>query len=169
MGLFDFMSSAGEKEITDTVQVSQERIDELRKDNISSNLAKLDIEGEQVSVEVNGEIAILTGSAPSQEAMEKMVLCAGNQHGIGRVDCRVTVDQTTEQAPAVESDAGGTPAADTSPSTFYTVEPGDSLGKIAQQFYGNASEYMKIFEANQPMLENPDKIFPGQSLRIPAG
>jgi LysM repeat protein len=51
---------------------------------------------------------------------------------------------------------------------FYTVVKGDTLSKIAKDSYGNANKYMKIFEANQPMLKHPDKIYPGQVLRIPA-
>ena len=49
----------------------------------------------------------------------------------------------------------------------HTVKGGDTLGKIAKEFYGNAMEYPKIFEANKPMLKDPDKIYPGQVLRIP--
>jgi nucleoid-associated protein YgaU len=45
---------------------------------------------------------------------------------------------------------------------------GDTLSKIAKEAYGDANAYMKIFEANKPMLSNPDKIYPGQKLRIPA-
>ena len=45
---------------------------------------------------------------------------------------------------------------------------GDSLSKIAKEHYGNAMKYPVIFEANKPMLEHPDKIYPGQVLRIPA-
>jgi len=52
-------------------------------------------------------------------------------------------------------------------ANFYTVQPGDSLSKIAKAQYGNAMKYMVIFEANKPMLSNPDKIHPGQTLRIP--
>ena len=48
------------------------------------------------------------------------------------------------------------------------VKPGDTLSKIAKEEYGDANTYMKIFEANKPMLSNPDKIYPGQMLRIPA-
>ena len=167
MGLFDFMSDAGTDEVTSAVEVSPERLNELRAENIAKSLAQLDIEGEQVAVNVNGGIAVLTGTAPSQEAMEKMVLCAGNQHGIGQVDCRVEVDQSTVAA----TDAGRQNASDApdsgAPSTFYTVQSGDTLGKIAAEHYGNAGKYMAIFEANQPMLSDPDKIYPGQSLRIP--
>jgi nucleoid-associated protein YgaU len=159
MGLFDFMSDAGEKH-TETVEVSPARLNELREQNISRMVAKLDIDGEKVAVKVNGDKAVLTGSAPSQEALEKIVLCAGNQHGISQVDCQMQVD-----APAAAPAAAAAPAGE---STFYTVKAGDTLGKIAQQHYGSAGKYTVIFEANKPMLENPDKIYPGQSLRIPA-
>lgn len=170
MGLFDFFSDAGDDDITKTVEVSPERLDELRQESITKKLAQLDIEGEQVAVTVKGDIATLTGTAPSQEAMEKMVLCAGNQHGIGQVDCRVEVDAppAPAAAQAPEAAAGQAPAAEPAPaSTFYTVQSGDTLGKIAQAHYGDASKYTVIFEANQPMLADPDKIYPGQSLRIP--
>ena len=50
----------------------------------------------------------------------------------------------------------------------YTVQPGDTLSKIAKAHLGDANAYMKIFEANKPMLGHPDKIYPGQVLRIPA-
>ena len=52
-------------------------------------------------------------------------------------------------------------------TTTYTVKAGDTLSKIAKVHLGDANAYMKIFEANKPMLSNPDKIYPGQKLRIP--
>ncbi len=52
-------------------------------------------------------------------------------------------------------------------SVFYTVQSGDTLSKIAKAHYGDANAYHAIFEANKPMLKHPDKIFPGQVLRIP--
>ncbi len=52
-------------------------------------------------------------------------------------------------------------------STYREVKSGDTLSKIAKEAYGDANAYMKIFEANKPMLSNPDKIYPGQKLRIP--
>lgn len=174
MGMFDFIASAGEKlastvsgdaaasSINDTVVVTQERLDTLRTENIVRNLAALDIDGEHVNVTVKDEIATLEGTAPSQEALEKLVLCAGNQHGISSVDCRLTL-------PALESQASGAePTSATETPNFYTVQSGDTLGKIAQEQYGSASKYTVIFEANQPMLKDPDHIYPGQTLRIPA-
>jgi nucleoid-associated protein YgaU len=49
----------------------------------------------------------------------------------------------------------------------YTVQPGDSLSKISRQFYGDANQYMKIFEANRDQLKNPNEIQAGQRLVIP--
>lgn len=168
MGFFDFMSSAGENKVTEKVEVSPGRINELRKQNIAKKIAGLGLAGEPVTVLVDGEVATLSGSAPDQATLEKIVLCAGNQHGIGKVDCRITVDApvTTAAAPAAGGGSAETPAASV-PSEFYTVKSGDTLSKIAKQFYGNAAKYPLIFEANKPMLSDPDKIYPGQSLRIP--
>ena len=50
---------------------------------------------------------------------------------------------------------------------FYTIQSGDSLSKIAKEFYGNAMDYPKIFEANREVIEDPDLIYPGQKIRIP--
>ena len=164
MGLFDFMSDAGDdpaETATDTVEVSAERVDTLRQESITEKIAQLDIDGEQVTVAVKGEIATLRGSAPSQEALEKMVLCAGNQFGIGQVDCQLTVDAPPVVVEEEEEE-------EETESLFYTVKSGDTLGAIAASQYGDASKYTVIFEANKPMLTDPDKIYPGQSLRIPA-
>ncbi len=90
------------------------------------------------------------GVAKDQETKEKIILSAGNIQGVAAVDDNMTVDLSQ-------------PAAQ-----FYTVVKGDTLSKIAKEFYGNANEYQKIFEANKPMLTHPDKIYPGQNLRIPA-
>jgi nucleoid-associated protein YgaU len=77
------------------------------------------------------------------------VLVVGNTHGIAQVN-----DQITVETPEAEA-------------TYYTVQRGDTLSKIAQAHYGDASKYRVIFEANRPMLQNPDKIYSGQMLRIP--
>jgi nucleoid-associated protein YgaU len=184
--MFDFIKDAGEKlvdavmpdnpaaDITEPTVVPPERVDELRRQKITRMLAELDIEGEQVEVEVNGPTAVLRGTAPSQEALEKMVLCAGNQYGIAQVDCQLQVPEPAvapEPATAPEPEVASAPAAAAShpaaPSEFYTVQKGDTLGAIAQRYYGAASKYPVIFEANQPMLKDPDRIYPGQKLRIP--
>ena len=89
------------------------------------------------------------GIAKDQATKEKIILATGNVHGIAAVDDNMTVDLSQ-------------PA-----SQYYTVVKGDTLSKIAKEFYGDANSYQKIFEANKPMLTHPDKIYPGQNLRIP--
>lgn len=92
----------------------------------------------------------VAGVAADQATKEKVVLCCGNVSGVDKVN-----DMLTVKEPAAES-------------RWYTVVKGDTLSAIAKSQYGNANAYMKIFEANKPMLSNPDKIYPGQLLRIPA-
>ena len=167
MGLFDFMKTAGEDTIEEKVKVSPERVDQLRQEAITESLAALDIEGEEVAVTVTGDIASLRGSAPSQEALEKMVLCAGNQYGISQVDCQLTVDAPAQAASPSAEPAAAPAASAEAQSTFYTVQSGDTLSKIAADHYGDAGKHPVIFEANKPMLSDPDKISPGQTLRFP--
>ena len=73
----------------------------------------------------------------------------------------------SSQAPGASSSRAQASAGGETASTFYTVQKGDSLSKIAKDHYGDASKYPQIFEANKPMLKDPDKIYPGQVLRIP--
>lgn len=159
MGIFDFVKDAGKKiglgeseaeraEAAEAV-ARDEELDELRESN---RLLKLVVEMgliEKPRVEFDDGVATIWGEAPDQVSRETTLIAVGNVQGVARVDDRIEV-------------------ADPGPeSVFYTVESGDTLGGIAKEHYGDASKYMRIFEANQPMLENPDRIYPGQTLRIP--
>jgi nucleoid-associated protein YgaU len=108
--------------------------------------------GGDYRVMVEGESVKLKGKVPDRATLEKIILASGNMEGISQVDA-------TELA----SDAG------CDASVFYTVKKGDTLSKIAKVYLGNAMKYPDIFEANTPMLSHPDKIYPGQVLRIPGG
>lgn len=177
MGIFDFIKDAGEK-IFSPGEARQEAA-------VKEHLQGYDIAG--LEVEVDGGTVILGGTAKDQATRERAVLAAGNVSGIERVDDRLTVaapdfgnvvgSATTVPASAPASVPAGASAttAEASPgsgsgwtSKTYTVESGDTLSKIAKQFYGDANKYPLIFEANQPMLKDPDKIYPGQVLRIPS-
>lgn len=157
MGLFDFVKEAGEKmfggddepKATDSSAVSQERINELRGQSIGKSISAAGIQVDNLQVAIAGDMATLNGNVVKQEDAEKATLCAGNQHGIAQVDCQLAVQNPQPKA------------------AFYTVQSGDSLSKIAKARYGDATQYTKIFEANKPMLADPDKIYPGQVLRIP--
>lgn len=138
MGLFSFVKNAGDQLAQDSQAASlKQRIDAL-------NLGI-----ENVSVEVNDGHVILRGKAATQAIREKAILAVGNVLGVTQVEDYIEVTETAPEA------------------TFYTVVSGDSLSKIAKHFYGDASKYPIIFEANTPMLSDPNKIYPGQSLRIP--
>ena len=110
----------------------------------------LNVDNLKVAFNAGNGVVTVSGAAPDQATKEKVVLCCGNVANVTSVDDQLTV-------------AGGGQTA----SKLYTVASGDTLSKIAKQEYGDANAYMKIFEANKPMLANPDKIYPGQKLRIP--
>ena len=153
MGLIDFVKSAGAKifgrEDKPVEAVDNEAANRQRATTLINVIDATPIDVESLVVTVSGDVATLRGKVGSQEDREKLVLIVGNNAGIGQVDDRLEV--------AVEAPA----------ATYYTVVSGDTLSKIAKEQYGNAMKYPVIFEANRPMLEDPDKIYPGQVLRIP--
>ena len=141
MGFFDFVSDAGKKLWGDDDADAAEAIEKEVKD--------LGLEGD-VEIEVEGDTVKIAGMAPSQEVREKIILAAGNVEGIGKVEEEIKTEDAADAA------------------VFHTVAKGDTLWAIATEHYGNGSKYNEIFEANKPMLSDPDKIYPGQVLRIPA-
>jgi nucleoid-associated protein YgaU len=103
-----------------------------------------------LAVDIEGDKALVRGAVDTQEEREKVILLTGNTEGIAKVDDRLQVARPEAEA------------------QYYDVKPGDTLSKIAKQFYGDANKYNQIFEANRPMLKDADEIYPGQKLRIPA-
>ena len=93
--------------------------------------------------------ASVFGVAADQATKEKVALCAGNVAGVVAVNNMMSVDKSAPEA------------------KYYTVVSGDNLSKISKAHYGDPNKYMVIFDANKPMLAHPDKIYPGQVLRIP--
>jgi nucleoid-associated protein YgaU len=143
MGLFDFVKAAGAK-----LGIGGDP--KPNADKLKEELTKHGLKAEDLEVQVEGETVKVKGKALNQEQKEKMVLALGNVEGVGKVDEAIEV---AEKAPEAQ---------------FYTVKKGDTLSAISKQYYGDANKYHVIFEANKPMLSHPDKIYPGQSLRIPA-
>ena len=162
MGLMSFIKEAGEKLFgKGDAQAAQKAAEADPNKAVAANQAasdaivdyihsmKLDAEGLSVAFDgAAGEVTV-SGMAPDQQTKEKILLCCGNVAGVAKVN-----DDLSVAAPADEA-------------KYYTVVKGDTLSKIAKEFYGNANAYPKIFEANKPMLSHPDKIYPGQTLRIP--
>ena len=173
MGLFDFIRNAGKK-----VRQGKDDVDDVRR-----YLSEHGVPTRDVTIMVDDEKVTLMGWVPSMDVKEKTVLLAGNIDGVSKVDDRLHVGArpgTATTAGTAGSTLGtGTGKVQMSPneaagsgpqwqSRTYTVEKGDTLSEIAKKFYGDASDYPLIFEANKPMLSDPDKIYPGQVLRIPA-
>jgi nucleoid-associated protein YgaU len=166
MGMFSFIKEAGEKlfghkEVEEaaanaaTDAAAAEKLVQLNAgaaQGIASYIAAQNIDIEGMVVEFDGATGTVTlqGNASSQEDSEKAALCCGNVGGVSAVNNLIAV-----------SDSAGE-------SQFHDVVRGDNLSGIAKEYYGNAGKYPVIFEANRPMLSHPDKIYPGQKLRIPA-
>jgi len=144
MGLFDFLKDAGED--LEQQEATRER---EKAEALTRQIEILGLKVESLQVGFDNGVATVRGNTPTQEEKEKVVLTLGNIQGVARVD-----DQLVVEAPEPEA-------------AFYTVQSGDSLSKIAKQQYGDAMKYPVIFEANRPMLKDPDRIYPGQVLRIP--
>ncbi len=149
MGLFSFIKNAGAK-VFGIGKTTEEEASEKAASLVNA-VDALGFEVTDLDIEVDGETAIVYGEAADQATREKVVLVVGNTAGIASVDDRMTT--------AAEEEA---------PAQFHAVVSGDTLGKIAKKYYGNAMKYPVIFEANKPMLSHPDKIYVGQVLRIPA-
>jgi nucleoid-associated protein YgaU len=136
-----------------------DRFDEL-KQKYASVFAVVQQQGVRLAqLHVQDNKLFMRGAAPS-EAIKNVLW---NQIKVVNpayddITADITVDSTLPQPSPVSV-----------PKRTYTVQAGDSLSKIAKQFYGNANDYMRIFEANKDTLNDPSKIQIGQQLVIPAG
>jgi len=146
MSLWDFARDVG-RQVFDT--------DAEAADNIKQHL-EIKLSGiRNVDVEFDDGVATICGDCDSQAVKEQAVLVAGNIKGVRKV----VADGLKAPAPPPEE----APSKD----EFYEIRSGDTLGAIAKQYYGKASQYMRIFEANRDIIDDPNKIYPGQKIRIP--
>ena len=163
MSIISFIKDAGEKLFgskpaapaapdSATLQAQSEAANQAAATAIANYIGtqNLSVDGLAVAFDGGAGAVTVSGEAPDEATREKVVLCCGNVHGVTQVNDMMTVKEPAD------------------PSRYYTVVKGDTLSAISKSQYGNANAYMKIFEANKPMLTHPDKIYPGQLLRIPA-
>ena len=166
MGMFSFIKEAGEKlfgskdvekaaEAAAADPAAQPTLDELNSaaaKGITTYIESQNLGLSGLFVMFDGASGKVTvqGDAPTQEAVEKVTLCCGNVAGVTEVDNMLVAAEPADE------------------SQYHDVVRGDTLSGIAKTYYGNAGNYPAIFEANKPMLSHPDKIYPGQKLRIPA-
>lgn len=149
MGLFSFIKEAGAKIFG--VGEAQAADGGLSPDILKKHVADAGLSADGLNFAIDGDKVTVSGSVPTTEAAEKIVLTIGNSQGVASVDNQLLV---------------ATPSAD---SQTYTVQKGDTLWKIAEQFYGKGKgdKYPEIVKANTPPVKNPDLIQPGWVLRIP--
>ncbi len=162
MGIMSFFKEAGQKlfghtEAKAAEAAAQPDPAEIQRLNTAAGEAiatyigtmGLEVSGLQVEVDASQGAVTVSGEVASQDLAEKVALCCGNVHGVASVNNMLTVAEPADE------------------SQYYTVVSGDNLSKISKEFYGTPNKYPVIFEANKPMLTHPDKIYPGQLLRIP--
>ena len=146
MGLFDFAKDVGRR-LFDT--------DAEAADNIKQNL-EVKLHGlSNLEVEFDDGTVTICGDCVSPAVRERAILLAGNTQGVEKVvadDLRAPEPKPEEPEEKAE---------------VYEIVSGDTLGAIAKRYYGNPSKYMKIFEANKDIISDPNKIYPGQKIRIP--
>ena len=156
--IIDFIKSAGEN-LWD--KITGEDKDREKAEVIIQFIKGLGIDISDLSADVEKDSVIIRGTTKTQEDREKVILAAGNVKGVSHVKDEIKV--IPEKKDGEESKEDGSNIE----PRFYTVVKGDTLSKIALKYYGDANKYHSIFEANTPMLKDPNKIYPGQNLRIP--
>lgn len=141
MGIWNFVKGAGKKLFGGSAEAAEVPPEQA----LQKEIKDLGLDASGLDIKVEGDKVKVTGTAVSPEIKEKVILAVGNVEGVSEV----------------HADADGPEP------VFHTVVKGDTLSAIAKKTLGNANRYMEIFEANKPMLKHPDKIYPGQMLRIP--
>lgn len=117
---------------------------------LKGELKALNLDKDDVHLTLRGGDTVKVESkGADRETLEKLILAIGNIEGIAKVEADLPIE---DQAPV-----------------FHTVKKGETLSEIAKAYLGSANKYNAIFEANRPMLLDPDNIYPGQTLRIPQG
>lgn len=141
MGVWSFVKGAGKKLFGGGAEAAEVPAE----DALHKEIKDLGLDASGLDIKVDGDTVSVSGKAVSAEMKEKVILAVGNVEGVS----------------AVQAEADG------AEPVFHTVVKGDTLSAIAKKTLGNANRYPEIFEANKPMLKHPDKIYPGQVLRIP--
>lgn len=152
MGLFDFFKRDKGKEVFPQDADAQAKAEAIRKEIKRAGLS------DDLDVEVHGSSVRVRGTVPDPEARQKLMMIIGNIKGVDSVEDEIRGPQQAGASTSQEQMA---------PPKVYEVQSGDTLSAIAKRQYGDANAYHRIFEANRPMLKDPDDIYPGQVLIIP--
>ena len=145
MGLLDFVRDAG-RQLFDT--------DAEAADNIKQHL-EISLSGiKNLDVKFDDGVATICGECPNEATRNSALLLAGNVKGVEKI----IADDLTFPKPVEE---------EKEKIEIYEIVSGDTLGGIAKKYYGKASMYTRIHEANKELIPDPNKIYPGQKIKIP--
>ena len=146
MSFLDFAKDMGRK-LFDRDDVAAEKIKQHLEIQLTS------VKG--LDVKFDDGVVTLCGECTSSADRDQAILMAGNVKGVKKV----IADELTFPPPPPEEPKEKV--------EFYEIKSGDTLSAIAKRYYGSAGKYMRIFEANRNVIEDPNKIYPGQKIRIP--
>ena len=147
MSILDFVKDAGARLFNTDADAAR---------NIKEHLMVKTTGVSDIDVDFDDGVATIRGKAMNQAAKDHAIAVAGNVQGVERVDASgLSVPPPAPEEPEPE------------PAEYYEIVSGDTLGAIAKRYYGKASAYMKIYEANKDIIEHPDRIYPGQKIIIP--
>ncbi len=152
MGLFSFFKNLGSKKIEAEAAKNDAaaKAAELRKEDLMESIVNsAGLKVKDLDVDIQGTTVVVYGETEAEATKNRVLTILGGIDGVESVDNRISVviPEPTEKT--------------------YTVKSGDTLSKIAKQYYGDPMKYKQIFEANQPLLKDPNLIYPGQVLKIP--
>lgn len=197
MALWDFVKDAGKSIFGSEAEAGEAQpqpkaespaLDDATKAKVAAlnaEVKRLGLDAGDVHLRLRGDTVIVESKGADRETMEKLILAVGNIKGIAHVEADLpgAPAATKPAAPAAEAprtDAAAAKPAAEKPAApkaapqpagaapvFHTVAKGETLSAIAKKYLGSSNKYHAIFEANRPMLSDPDKIYPGQTLRIP--
>ena len=145
MGLFDFAKDVG-RQLFDTDKEAADSI----KQHLDIKLSGV----KDLDVTFDDGVATICGECINEATRNSAVLIAGDVKGVEKVvaDGLTFPEPKEEEKERVE---------------YYEIVSGDTLGGIAKRFYGKASQYTRIHAANKELIPDPNKIYPGQKIKIP--
>jgi len=157
MGLIDFLKDTGKDLFGGREGNESDSIEREIERALGNNV-------ENLSASFSNGVVTLAGSAKSVEAKEKAALIAGNVRGVERVNA----DAVTVNGAMAGKQGGEVTGMKAAGGRYYTIQSGDSLSKIAASQLGDGNRWQELFEANREVIGDPDLIYPGQQIRLPA-
>jgi len=147
-------------------KAKEQEADAAKAEKLASHITGLGLKVRGLKVTFADGAARVSGTVANRATKERVILAIGNVEGVSQVRDAIKVTPARKAASNTAAARARRKQA-AAAQTMHTVKSGDSLSAIAKKYLGDANRYPEIFKANQPMLTDPNKIYPGQVLRIP--